>query len=538
MTSFKGGSPRPARVLFGTLIVSIILFAATRLPDHPDGFAWPAFLRIPVEWPLICLLGLLLPFLLARLLGYLLALFVVLILMLKLADTGAQIALERSFNPYLDIKMVMDGWNIVSGSVGQGVALIAVVVVLLLLAVLVVLLARSWRLMVSASGMLRTGLLVGFGLLAAFGAGLLQMGSSYADLRVAADLTNRIHHVARSVEDMRAFEAVVARGEGPRQGAGLFGRLQGRDVIVIFIESYGRSAIEDPQYANVTGPRLAAMEQEIATAGLQSSSTWVTSPTVGGLSWLAHGTLMSGLWVDNQARYDRLMISAQPSLNRLFSEAGWQTVAVMPAITMDWPEAGYYGYRQILAAKDLGYKGKPFNWVTMPDQYTLSAFERLARVPARAKGEKVMAEIALISSHAPWTPVATMLDWSAVGDGSIFDEQATSGDPPSVVWADPERVRRQYIGTIDYALQAVSSYIANYGSDAVFVILGDHQPARIITGPNASRAVPVHIVSADADLIGSFKEKGLSPGMKPSLDAVEMPMNTVRQILIDTFSGR
>lgn len=538
MSFFRGGSARPARVLFGTLIVSIILFAAMRLPDHPDNFAWPAFLRLPVEWPLLCLLGLLLPFRLARLLGYLLALLVVMALMLKLADIGAQIALERSFNPYLDIKMVMDGWNIVSGSVGQGVALIAVSVVLLLLAVLVVLLARSWRLMVSASGTFRTSLLVGFGLLAAFGAGLLQMGSSYADLRVAADLNNRIHHVARSVDDMRTFEAVLAGGEGPRQGAGLFGRLQGRDVIVIFIESYGRSAIEDPQYAGVTGPRLTAVEQEIAAAGLQSASTWATSPTVGGLSWLAHGTLMSGLWVDNQARYDRLMISPQPSLNRLFSEAGWQTVAVMPAITMDWPEAGYYGYRQIFAAKDLGYQGKPFNWVTMPDQYTLSAFERLARAPARAKGEKVMAEIALISSHAPWTPVATMLDWSAVGDGSIFDEQATSGDPPSVVWADPERVRRQYIGTIDYALQAVSSYIANYGSDAVFVILGDHQPARIITGPNASRAVPVHIVSADAALIGSFEGKGFSPGMKPSIDATEMPMNTVRQILIDAFSGR
>ena len=28
-----------------------------------------------------------------------------------------------------------------------------------------------------------------------------------------------------------------------------------------------------------------------------------------------------------------------------------------------------------------------------------------------------------------------------VGDGTVFDAQATSGDPPSVVWADEDRIR-------------------------------------------------------------------------------------------------
>ncbi len=65
-----------------------------------------------------------------------------------------------------------------------------------------------------------------------------------------------------------------------------------------------------------------------------------------------------------------------------------------------------------------------------PTQYTLSAFERLVREPAREKGKPVMAEIALISSHAPWTPVARMIDWDDVGDGTAFDAQATSGDHP------------------------------------------------------------------------------------------------------------
>jgi hypothetical protein len=224
------------------------------------------------------------------------------------------------------------------------------------------------------------------------------------------------------------------------------------------------------------------------------------------------------------------MASRRPSLNRLFAGAGWETVAVMPAITMDWPEAAYYGYDRILAAGNLGYRGKPFNWITMPDQYTLSAFQRLVRDKQDRK--PVMAEIALISSHAPWTPVASMVDWDSVGDGQVFDAQATSGDPPAVVWSDPQRVRRQYIQTIDYSLEALSSYIARYGDDAVFLVIGDHQPAAIVTGPKASRAVPFSVISRDAALVNRFRADGFDAGMRPKSPG-EQPMSSVYDRLIE-----
>ena len=148
-----------------------------------------------------------------------------------------------------------------------------------------------------------------------------------------------------------------------------------------------------------------------------------------------------------------------------------------------------------------------------------------------------MAEIALISSHAPWTPVATLVDWDDVGDGTIFNTQAESGDPPSVIWADPERVRRQYIQTIDYSLETLGSYMARFGEDTVFVILGDHQPAAIITGPDASRAVPIHVVSSDRELIARFEREGFTPGMRPMEQTREWPMNATRQVLIQLFSA-
>jgi len=208
----------------------------------------------------------------------------------------------------------------------------------------------------------------------------------------------------------------------------------------------------------------------------------------------------------------------------------------MPAITMKWPEAGYFGYDQVFAAGDLGYEGKPFNWVTMPDQFTLSAFERLVRQPAEVAQEPVMAEIALVSSHAPWTPVPKLVDWDKVGHGQIFDDQAENGDPPAVVWADPARVRTQYIQTIDYTLQTLCEYILRFGDDSIFIILGDHQPAPIITGPDASHAVPIHVISRDASLIHALQSKDFDAGLVPASDAPETPMNMMRERLVGIFS--
>ena len=41
---------------------------------------------------------------------------------------------------------------------------------------------------------------------------------------------------------------------------------------------------------------------ELGAAGYRARSGFLTSPTFGGSSWLAHASLMSGLWVDDQQR--------------------------------------------------------------------------------------------------------------------------------------------------------------------------------------------------------------------------------------------
>ncbi|WHA43668.1 sulfatase [Agrobacterium larrymoorei] len=522
----------------GAVLFSVTAFLAFTLPDHPDAIGLEAFTRLPLEWPLIAILVLVARGWLRHCVIFLCGFVVFLMLFLKIADIGVQSAFQRQFNPYLDVKMLTDGWNLISGTIGTPAAIVALTGGILILLLVALIFLKSLRWMAEARGHLRRLLIVVFALIVVIAGGLLLLDKTRVDLRTPTYLAARLSLIVRSVEDMQVFEKALGTGIGPQDGTGLFRAVKGKDIVLIFFESYGRSAVEDARYSNVTLPRLSAVQKQIEAAGLHAASGWVTSPTVGGISWLAHGTLLSGLWVDSQARYDRLMISHQPSLNRLFSQAGWQSVAVMPAITMAWPESDYFGYDQILSASGLEYRGKHFNWVTMPDQYTLSAFDRLAVKPAHARGQNVMAEIALISSHAPWTPVPKLIDWNDVGDGSAFNDQATSGDPPSVVWADPDRVRSQYIQTIDYTLATLGEFMARQGPGVVYIILGDHQPASIITGSGASRAVPVHIVTDDAQLLRRFQQDGFTAGMTPMNTTRERPMNELRQLLIDSFSSQ
>jgi hypothetical protein len=518
------------RITISLMLVALIL----ALPSNPQTFADLSEVRFPLE-----VVGL--AFLASTTRGRFLALLrwsatflAAAMLLLKLADLGIGIAFQRPFNPYLDVKILTDGWNLLSGSVGVREAVGIICAGLLAWLLIIALLYWSLGGFRNLSVDTRRRSAIGSGVVLLVGLTLFAVQDDRRNLGVDAPtfpyIVNRIEMVRESSADLDRFEGELAR-VGVSSGRH-FSALSGMDVVLVFVESYGRSAIEDPPYAARVHDRLAAVERQIEASGLQARSGWLTSPTVGGLSWLAHGTLLSGLWVGNQSRYDRMITSERRTLNSLFRASGWRTAAVMPAITLDWPESAYFGYDHVHAAAGLGYKGKPFNWVTMPDQYTLAAFERLERPQGH---QPVMAEIALISSHAPWTPIPSLVDWDKIGDGTIFNGQAESGDPAPVVWADPERVRSQYAASIDYALETLGSYMARYGENTLFILLGDHQPASIITGEGASRDVPVHIVAGNPEVLKRLDRWKWQPGMLPAKETPVYRMDEFRQKFVESF---
>ncbi|MEO1798739.1 MAG: sulfatase-like hydrolase/transferase, partial [Pseudomonadota bacterium] len=254
----------------------------------------------------------------------------------------------------------------------------------------------------------------------------------------------------------------------------------------------------------------------------------------GGQSWLSHATLATGLWSPDQRTYGAALVSGRQSLFHIAQQNGFETVAVMPAITLDWPEADFMGFDRVLAADDLGYGGLPFNWVTMPDQFTLSAFEE--RVYKSRQARPFFVQIALISSHAPWTPVPTLVPWADIGDGQIFDEVAQSGDPPEVVWRDRDRVRDQFRQAVDYSLRAMGSFIARHAeAPPLFIVLGDHQPALFVS-EDKGFDVPIHIIGPP-DLVARFADWGWQEGLIPASDAPVLRMDAFRNRFLETFSS-
>jgi hypothetical protein len=203
----------------------------------------------------------------------------------------------------------------------------------------------------------------------------------------------------------------------------------------------------------------------------------------------------------------------------------------MPAIAFDWPEARYFGYDRVLAAADLDYHGPSFGWATPPDQYTLAAFERALLGPRPRP--PVFAEIALISSHAPWTPVPPLLPWAAAGDGGAYPLPA--GPPAEATWRDPDRVREQYRRSLEYALRVVGGFAARRAGDPpLIVLLGDHQPAPFVSEDHGGRDVPVHLIGTPQAL-ARIAAWGWTPGMVPDAAVPAWPMHAFRDRFLDAF---
>ena len=514
---------RPALVTILALGLGVLLLHAVLvMPSHPAGLTVARFVRPTWELPVVLLALSVLPR--PRLRTLVVPLCVVLVV-LRAADLGTYLAFSRPFNPLLDLHLLVSGWALLASSIGSFEAIGVITAVIVAVMALALLLWACLSRIPHARPTVR-GIAVAVPL-SALGLSLVVPGwTAFAASPVVA---GQVVRMTRGVADLAAFTEALhtAPDNSPR-----FAALQDRDVILAFVESYGRTFLDDPEFQRISAPRLKQVEAQLADSGWHIRSAWAAAPTQGGQSWLSHGTLLSGLWVDSQIRYDRLMTSDRISLNGHFGNAGWRTGAAMPAIALDWPEAAWFDYDVMLDAEGLDYAGQPFEWVTMPDQYTWSALDRLLRKPGPD-----MIEVALITSHAPWTPLPVIVPWEDVGDGAIFDGSHRQGDSPKAVWSDPDRIREQYALSLDYALEVVGQYIARDGDGAVFIVLGDHQPAPLLTGQDAPPDVPVHFIADDPDLLTRLPDTFFAPGIFPDPDAPILPMQNMYSLITTAFEA-
>ncbi|MFJ6675991.1 sulfatase-like hydrolase/transferase [Actinosynnema sp. NPDC091369] len=512
----------------GTALAALFVLFALLLPSDVDALTFTTFLRLPVEALLGVVLVLVLPERAREPAALTAGAFLGLLLVLKALDLGFDAVLFRPFDLVLDWPLLGPAVDYVDVTAGRFAAVTAVIAAVSLAAALVVLTARSAARLSNAVTRHRQPAARAVAVLAVVWTTL-----PIASHGTAAFVHDQALRVEAGLRDRDDFAAESANDPFATNDA-LLTRLRGKDVVVAFVESYGRSAVEHPDIAPHVTAALDTGTRRLAAAGYGSRSAFLTSPTAGGGSWLAQATLLSGLWVDNQQRYRTLLASDRLTLGGAFRRAGWRSVGVMPGITKTWPEGDFFDYDRIYAFDDLDYRGPRFGYATTPDEFTLSRFQQFERADAHTP---VMAAIPLLSSHAPWSPAPGTVGWDGLGDGSVYHSMANGEAPAEAMFGrDPTLVRADYARTVEYSVNTLVSYVETYGDDDfVLVFLGDHQPAPFVTGPDASHDVPITLVSRDRTVLDHATAWGWTDGLRPGPGAPVRPMNTFRDQFLTTF---
>jgi hypothetical protein len=494
---------KPVFAFLGGLTLLWALFLpAVATGDH--------YLRLDWRPPLILLLLLVLLALFALvrlavpiLLRWFLAALVLAAALLQAVEAVMERLMDRALDLYFDLAQVPSLLGLFRDAAGiwrAGAAVLAAVAVLAAL-----LLAIAWSLAALERFCRRRAVagsvLVGAGMVL----GLFPVGTG-AGLALAGQAVSGYHEwAAMHGHDRRAAAALAA----PQPPLGPLPGLAGRDVYLIFVESYGTVVLDNPRFYAVVGPALAQFERVVSGAGYHLLSSRLVSPVFGGGSWLAHGTLASGVKLD-QLLSRLLPESDRKVLPKYFAAAGYRTVDVMPGIKKPWPEGGFWGFDRAYYAKDLDYKGPQFGWFDIPDQYTLRRFADSELTPGHPS---LFAQLVLVSSHTPFVPLPPYLaDWA--------DTDLYRGIPQAQwdrIYHDPDwsDLDRPYLDSIVYDLQVLGAWLARRDDHALVIVLGDHQPPLPGAGGKADWTVPIHVLSRDADLVQPFAELGYVAGVTP-----------------------
>lgn len=538
-TPLPAGTTRPSPRLV-TLAAVAALWIALAPPHVADGISPADFARIPVEGVALVALAIVLPPRGRRVLAVLLGAAVTALAVLRGLGLGFDAYLGRPFHVLGDWSYLPKGYEVVRDTQGVLVAVGALLGVVALVAALAAVLTwaasrvahasaehprTTWR----ALAALATVWLV----CAALGAPVDRVAAAGS----AGLVVDTVDQVRADHRDTRVFARQLATDAfAGTPGDRLLQGLRGKDVLLVWFESYGRVALEDRWFAPSVVRVLEQGDRELAAAGYHARSAFLISPTFGAGSWLAHATLQSGAWADSERRYDQLLDSHRLNLTRAFGAAGWRTVFDVPANTRDWPDgAAYYGFDRLYDSRDVDYRGPRFGYAPMPDQYTLDHLRKVELTPGPRR--PVFAEVDLISSHHPWAPVPEPVPWAQVGDGSVYDGMPARGEEGVDGRRHPRTAQRDYAASVRYTWRTLISFLTTYPDpDRVLVIVGDHQPHSYVSGRDPGHDVPITVLAQDPATIARIDGWGWQPGILPSPDAPVWRMDAVRDRFLTAYA--
>lgn len=539
-------SPNAARRLarrVTTGVAVLLVWGALVAPDRPGSITVSTFLRVPIEGLAIVAVALVLPARPRALLATLIGLALGVLTVLRVLDIGFFAVVDRPFNPVTDWGSFGPAIGVLRDSLGRAwtdvltaVAITGVVVALIAITLATMRVSRTAALHRRSSVSAITALALVATVCAVLGISPTA-GTAVASASSAELVSAQVGRIRAGIDDENTFNAQLAEADrfALTPANELLTGLRGKDVLLVFVESYGRVAVQDSSFSPEVDAVLNQGTASLTAAGYASRSAFLTSPTFGGVSWLAHSTLQSGLWISNPQRYDQIIASKRLTLSVAFKRAGWRTVTDIPSSKSPWPQGeSLYQFDTMYGTDDVGYQGPAFSYAKIPDQYTLQAFYQRELAPTQRK--PVMAEIDLVSSHTPWAPLPQLVPWQDLGNGAIYDPMPQQGQDPSVVWRDASQVKAAYGESIQYSLNSLISFIERIHDDnLVVVMLGDHQPATVVTGENASHDVPITIIAHDPNVIDRIAPWGWAHGMLPDPNAPVWPMDAFRNRFLTAY---
>ena len=433
------GEPKPGRVprrvatviaAVLTILAALIVWVVLVAPDQPQYLTLNAFLRLPLEGLVLIALAVVLPARGRRILAVVVGLALALVVILKVLNYEVFSTFDRPFDPIGDTSQLGNGLETMRSLVGRtetnlievgAVVGIVVLVVLLTLAMLrltrVAAGNRRWTLRaVAALGAV-------WALCWVLGAQLVSH-TPIASTISAGLIVDQVHALQADIHDHGVFAKQINHDPFRNTPTDqLLTGLRGKDVLLVFVESYGQVAVQGSSFSPEVDAALKQGDKRLRSAGFSARSGFLNSATFGGISWLAHSSLQSGLWVDSQRRYNQLIAAKRFTLAQAFNRAGWRTVDDVPSNDRAWPQGEtFYHYDKIYDRHQVGYHGPTFTYASMPDQYIFSALQRLEL--GKTHRRPLFAEVDTVSSHMPWNRIPHTIAWKQVGNGSIFNKHA------------------------------------------------------------------------------------------------------------------
>ncbi|MGV3621467.1 MAG: acyltransferase family protein [Archangium sp.] len=499
-----------ALVVVNTLLVLPWLLFRTQRWKHLG----PGLLQLSFETFALGLAAALAPPKFRRAANVTAAVLVVALLVFNLYDVGYRFGFQRAAAVLDDLPLAISGYHYVQDLAGAWTYLL-VVSVPITLGLLTIAVRHAWNSVAIAAH----GNRVWLALLSAFSLGTLVASfvapSPFGGVRLAPVVNN----LKTSFERRASLRSALLEQPDERYRSFASARLSRRpNVYLVMLEAYGQRLVSDPSMKEPFCEIARRADAKLSAAGYRSRSGRSAAPVFGGRSWLSIATVLTGVHIDQPAEFALLMpiASKVPSFFDYFRQQGYVTYAAHPGNRDRLATARQDAYAAdvYIDGPEFRYSGTPYGWVRIPDQFALGHY----RAKLATEERPFFAFYMSVSTHHPWLKVPYAASWEALQQTNAVDVPDSPIEGSDQI---PAGTARDYFDAVAYQWRVLADFITSEAEeDAVFILVGDHQPLLERRGDDAetvdadatsaaatqSSNALLHVITRDDALLARFPE--------------------------------